>query len=198
MPLRGDATRWGSVAKLLHWTMAVGILATGVLGWWMVGLETSMAKIKVFALHKSIGLTLLALFLLRLLWRAVDRAPRELPAPRWQQSAARAVHGVLYLLIAVLPLSGWLFNSLSGYPLQWFKLLNLPALSGKHPGFAPFMREVHEYLFWTLLLVLVMHAGAALKHHWVDRDDVLRRMWPLARPRHGPGAEVTHSEGDQP
>lgn len=193
MPLRSDERRWGAVAKFLHWIMAIGILGVGVVGLVMDGMQTSMAKITVFALHKSIGLTLLALFLLRLLWRWIDRAPRELPAPRWQQWAARTVHGVLYVLIAALPLSGWLFNSLHGYPLQWFKLFNLPPLTGKNMQLAPLAQDVHEYLFWLLLLVLVAHVGAALKHHLIDRDDVLRRMWPFAHLRHG-----TSAKGDRP
>jgi cytochrome b561 len=193
MPLRSDFRRWGSVSMFLHWIMAAGILGVGALGLWMDGMKPSMAKINMFALHKSIGLTLLALLLLRVLWRAIDRGPREMPAPRWQQWAARGVHAILYVLIAALPLSGWLFNSLRGYPLQWFKLFNLPPLAGKDMAWAPFIKDVHEYLFWMLLMVLVVHVGAALKHHWVDHDDVLRRMWPLARQR-----QESNAEGDRP
>jgi len=181
MTLRSSPTQWGSVAKLFHWLTALGILGNGVWGLLMTGMRPSMSKINVFALHKSIGLTVLALWLLRLLWRAVDRRPRDVAGPRWQQLAAHAVHGVLYLLIAAIPLSGWWFNSLHGYPLQWFKQFNLPALGAKNDELASVAMTVHETLFWVLVGVLVLHVGAALKHHVFDRDDVLRRMLPFGR-----------------
>jgi cytochrome b561 len=183
MPLRSNATRWGSVAKFFHWLMALLILGNGALGLFMDGLRPSLNKINVFALHKSIGLTVLALFLLRLLWRTADRRPPDEPGPRWQQLAAHATHAVLYLIVVALPLSGWLFNSAHGYPLQWFKLFNLPALVDKNTDLASWMLGAHEYLFWFLCLVLVAHVGAALKHHLIDHDNVLRRMLPFARPR---------------
>lgn len=191
MPLRSDDRQWGAVTKFIHWLMALGILGTGLLGLLMTDMKPSMSKISIYALHKSIGLTLLALFLLRLLWRLFDGRPRELPAPRWQQSVAHAVHGVLYLLIATMPLSGWWYNSLHGYPLQWFKQFNLPALAAKNPALEHLAHATHEYLFWFLLLVLVAHVGGALKHHLLDRDNVLRRMLPFTRLRNG-----STSEGD--
>lgn len=193
MSLRSDDRQWGSVAKFFHWVMALGILGNGLWGLLMTSMSPSMTKISVYALHKSIGLTLLALFLLRLLWRAADRAPPDEPAPRWQRWAAHAVHGALYVLVVALPLSGWWFNSLHGYPLQWFKLFNLPALVDKNEDMAHLAHAVHEYLFWLLLLVLLAHVGAALKHHLLDRDNVLRRMLPFGRPR-----PVPASEGDRP
>jgi cytochrome b561 len=183
MSLRSDGQRWGSAARFFHWIMALGILGNGVWGLLMTQMSPSMSKISVYALHKSIGLTVLALFLLRLLWRLFDRRPPDEPAPRWQQLAAHVTHGVLYLLIAAIPLSGWLFNSAHGYPLQWFKLFSVPALAAKNDDLAHLAHSVHLYLFWLLLLVLVAHVGAALKHHLIDRDNVLRRMLPFGRPR---------------
>jgi cytochrome b561 len=183
MSLRNDDRQWGAIAKFFHWVTALGILGNGIWGLYMTGLKPSMAKINVYAVHKSIGLTVLALFLLRVAWRLFDRRPPDEPGPRWQQVAAHAVHGVLYLLIAALPLSGWWFNSLRGFPLQWFKQFNLPALAAKDDGLAHLAHDVHEYLFWLLLVVLVAHVGAALKHHVFDQDNVLRRMLPFGRPR---------------
>lgn len=188
--LRNDERRWGAVAKFFHWTIALLILGNGVFGLLMDLAGSPMQKVNWMALHKSIGLTVLALFVLRLLWRLGNRPPHELPAPRWQQWAARLVHAVLYLLVAVLPLSGWWYNSVRGYPLQYFKLFNLPAIAAKDTELRRLAHEVHEYLFWFLLLVLLAHVGAALKHHVFDEDDVLRRMWPFARLRHG-------SKGDE-
>ncbi|TAM32261.1 MAG: cytochrome b [Rhodanobacter sp.] len=186
MSLRSNHRQWGSVIKCFHWIMALGILGNGVWGLLMVGMSPSISKINVFALHKSIGLTLLALLLLRLAWRLSERAPPDEPMPRWQRRVAHATHAFLYVLIAAIPLSGWWFNSVTGKPLQWFKLFNLPALTAKNEGISHLVRDVHEYLFFLLLLVLVLHVGAALKHHVFDRDNVLRRMLPFGRPRMPP------------
>jgi cytochrome b561 len=191
MPIKSTDLRWGSVAKTFHWLMALGILGAGVLGLVMTDMDRGMAKLNAFALHKSIGLTVLALFLLRLVWRAVDRRPADLPMPRLQRVAAHAVHGVLYLFMLALPLSGWLFNSAKGFPLQWFKLFNLPALTGKNEDLAEIAIDVHEWLFWVLLAVLAAHVGGALLHHFFERDNTLRRMLPFGRlrpPRQGDDA----------
>jgi cytochrome b561 len=186
MPLRSDHTRWSTAAKTFHWVMALLILGNGAFAFWMDGLKPSLQKINLFALHKSIGLTVLALFLLRVLWRAIDRRPPDVPAPRWQHLAAKTVHGFLYLLIAAIPLSGWAFNSAHGFPLQYFKQFNLPALVEKNPELSDTLGMVHVYLFWFLLLVLVAHVGGALKHHFIDRDDTLRRMLPFGRAKRMP------------
>ncbi|RUL71480.1 cytochrome b [Dyella choica] len=185
MSLRTDGRRWGSVAKLFHWIVGLGILGNGVWGLLMTDMSPSMSKISIYALHKSIGLTILALFALRLAWRLYDGAPPDEPMPRWQRIVAHATHVLLYGFILALPLSGWLFNSLHGYPLQWFKWFNLPALAAKNDDLSQVAGEVHEWLFYLLLLVLVGHVGGALKHHFFDQDNVLRRMLPFARLRQG-------------
>lgn len=184
MSLRSDHRQWGSVSKFFHWIVALGILVNGAWGLLMTGMSPSMSKINIYALHKSIGLTILALFALRVVWRLFDRAPPDEPGPRWQRMAAHATHIVLYGFILAIPLSGWWFNSLHGYPLQWFKLFNLPALATKNDELAHTAHAVHEYLFYLLLLVLTGHVGAALKHHVFDQDNVLRRMLPFGRVRH--------------
>ncbi|EIM01495.1 cytochrome B [Rhodanobacter thiooxydans] len=189
MSLRSSDRRWGSVAKFFHWIIALGILGNGLFGLLMDLASSPMQKINWLALHKSIGLTVLALVLLRIAWRWTDRRPAEEPAPRWQQLAAHAAHGALYVLIVLLPLSGWWFNSVTGKPLQWFKLFNLPALAQKNDALRDFAHGVHEYLFWFLILVLVAHVGGALKHHLLDHDNTLRRMLPFGRLRAPPASE---------
>ncbi|MEO6925363.1 MAG: cytochrome b [Rhodanobacter sp.] len=186
MSLRSNARHWGSVSKFFHWTIALAILCNGTFGLLMDLASSPMQKINWLALHKSIGLTVLALVLLRILWRWGDGRPAEEPGPRWQMLAARAVHGVLYVVILAIPLTGWWFNSVSGKPLQWFKLFNVPALAAKDEALRHFAHGVHEYLFWFLVLVLVVHVGAALKHHAFDKDNVLRRMLPFGRLRQSP------------
>ncbi|TAL88604.1 MAG: cytochrome b [Rhodanobacter sp.] len=186
MSLRSNERQWGSISKSFHWIIALAILCNGIFGLLMDLASSPMQKINWLALHKSIGLTVLALVLLRMPWRWRDGRPAEEPAPRWQMLAARVVHGVLYVVTLAIPLTGWWFNSVSGKPLQWFKLFNLPALAAKNDPLRDFAHGVHEYLFWFLLLVLVAHVGAALKHHVFDNDNVLRRMLPFVRLRQPP------------
>lgn len=191
MTLKSTDTRWGGMAKTLHWLMALAILGNGVLGLVMVDMSRGMTKLNVFAIHKSIGLTVLALLILRVCWRMVDRKPPDEPMPRWQRFAAHATHGVLYFFMLAIPLSGWLYNSAHGYPLQWFKLFNLPALMEKNENISEIAGEAHEILFWVLIVVLVAHVGGALVHHWFERDNTLLRMLPFARLR-------ARNNGDQP
>lgn len=181
MAISSSDRQWGSVARAFHWLMALLIIINGTLGLYMTDLKPSMDKISIYAIHKSIGLTVLALVLLRLSWRWFDPRPRDLPMPRWQKLAAHAAHGALYLLMLAIPLSGWLFNSANGNPLQWFKLFNLPALVDKNKALADFFHEAHETLFWILVAVLVAHIGGAVMHHFVERDNTLRRMLPFSR-----------------
>ena len=191
MPLKNTENRWGGMAQSLHWLMALGILGNDILGLIMDEMPRGMAKLNTFAIHKSIGLTVLALLILRVSWRLFDRAPPDEPMPRWQRFAAHATHGVLYLLMLAIPLSGWIYNSLHGYPLQWFKWFNLPALMEKNEALSDLAGETHEALFWVLVAVLVAHVGGALVHHWFERDNTLLRMLPFVRLRK-PG------QGDSP
>lgn len=179
MPLRNTDTRWGAVAQAFHWGIAILILVQGSIGLTMVELGMTPTKVKVFALHKSIGLTILALALLRLAWRLGQRVPRDPPMPRWQRVAARASHFLLYVLILALPLSGWLFNSAANFPLEWFGVVHVPSLThGLDPVLKAWALRTHVLLFWILIGVVAMHAAAALWHHFRQRDDVLLRMLP--------------------
>lgn len=179
MKLRNTATRWGGVSQLLHWLVVALILTTGVMGLLMGDMRNSPTKIEIYALHKSLGLTILALAALRLIWRACAGAPLPPPdTPRWQHLAAATSHWLLYALLFALPLSGWTFNSAAGYPLQWFKLVNLPALTTRDADLRQLAGNVHEWLFWLLVVVALLHAAAALYHHLILRDDTLARMLP--------------------
>lgn len=178
MPLRSNEQGWGALVRAFHWLIAVLIVGQGVIGLSMVQMGLTPAKVRVFALHKSIGITILALVLLRIVWRLTERRPADPPGmPRWQRRAAHALHFALYLLILAIPLSGWWFNSASNAPLVWFGWFDLPSLTGGFdPTWKPRALLVHQTLFWILVALLVAHVGAALWHHFRQRDDVLMRM----------------------
>lgn len=189
MRLRSTEAGWGVLLRTFHWLIAALILAQAVIGLSMVPMGVTPAKVRVFALHKSIGMTILALALLRIAWRMGEKRPAD-PAgmPRWQRGAARAVHLTLYFLILAIPLSGWWFNSASNAPLAWFGLFPIPSLTGGYdPVWKPRALLTHQMLFWVLVALLVAHVGAALWHHFVQRDDVLRRMLVGSRERNGGG-----------
>ena len=180
MPILNTTERWGFVSIGLHWLTLLLILGLATVGLLMDELPTSPLKIQVYALHKSFGLTVLALTLLRLLWRLVAGAPQPVPGmPRWQQWAASGTHGLLYALLLAMPLSGWLYNSAAGFPLKWFGLVSLPKLTGFNTEVKHYAGETHETLFYVLAGLLLLHAAAALKHHYIDRDSTLKRMLPL-------------------
>lgn len=167
--------RYNAVARALHWAIAIlliGNLAGGLLH------EPLQDVIRIMPVHKAVGITVLALSVLRLLWRLVSRTP-PLPAdlPKWEVGAAHAAHTVLYVLMIGLPLSGWIFSSTSKYPITWFGLFDVPkfALTKQDPLYA-IMHEGHEIMGYVAIALIVLHVGAALRHHFVLKDGVLRRM----------------------
>jgi cytochrome b561 len=177
MPLRNDAERWGGLSIALHWLTFLLVLGMATVGLLMVQMEPSPLKVQVYALHKSFGLTVLGLTVLRLLWRASGRVPAPVPGtPAWQQRIASATHGALYALLMEVPLSGWWFNSAAGFPLRWFGLVKLPKLTGFDPAIKALARETHETLFFVLAGLVAVHAAAALWHHYRQHDRTLLRM----------------------
>jgi cytochrome b561 len=179
MAIRNTDERFGWLSIGFHWLTVVLVVGMCLVGFLMQELPTGPFKIQVFALHKSTGLTVLALTGLRLLWRLIGGVPAPVPGtPRWQMLAAGGSHAALYAILLVMPLSGWLYNSASGYPLRWFGLFSLPRLVGRDAGIKEFAHEAHEWLFIALAVIVTVHALAALKHHYFDRDRTLVRMFP--------------------
>jgi cytochrome b561 len=183
--LKSGRNHWGSLAKCFHWTIVLLLLVQGTVGLIMVDLPKRPNVFPIYNFHKSLGLTILALAVLRLLWRALDPRPAE-PAdiPRWQALGARAGHALLYGLLFLVPLSGWWFDSVSALrPLYWFGLIPVPPLGGPDPSIPDLKqiaRDRHEFLFWTLVVVAAGHAMMALIHQFIHRNNVLGRMWPAA------------------
>jgi len=176
------ATGFTRTALVLHWLMALLILCSVSLGAYMVDLHVSPRKVRLFAYHKWIGITLLGLVLIRSVWRMTHRPPAEEPMPRWQLRLARGTHYLLYALMLATPVCGWLYSSAAGFPVVYLKLWQLPDLVHKNKDLAKVLVQIHHVLGWTLAWTVLLHAGAALKHHFIDHDATLRRMlsWPRA------------------
>lgn len=168
---------WGCISIGIHWLTVILVLSLAVVGLIMTELPTSPLKMQIYALHKSFGLTVLALTAIRLAWRLVSGHPDEIPSTRIQSWIAKSVHGFMYVLLFAIPLSGWLYNSAAGFPLRWFGLVSLPKLfTGYNPAIKQFAQETHETLFYVLASLIVLHAIAGLWHHYVLRDTILKRM----------------------
>ncbi|TAA39615.1 cytochrome b [Pseudoxanthomonas winnipegensis] len=175
-------TPWPVAVAGLHWLGVALVLAVAVLGLAMVELERgSDLRKAAYALHKSLGITVLALTTLRIAVRLATRAPPPVAGPAWQQWLARATHLLMYALLLALPLSGWLLNSVAGQPLRWFGLATLPALAGKNPALRAPLGQAHLWLFWTLAGLVALHVLAALYHQWLLHDRTVGRMLPGRR-----------------
>lgn len=187
MPVRNASDSWGSVSKLLHWLIALGVIAAAVVAKVAEELDSSRARYEWMVNHKSLGLLLLGLMLLRLAWRLSNPSP-DMPAsmPRWQRLAARLTHLGLYFCLFWMPITGWLAHSASGLPLKWFNWFAVPGIVGKDKEFKHLAEELHEWGFWLLLALFAVHVAAALKHHFIDRDHTLRRMWFGGKAENGP------------
>ena len=198
--LRNSSERYGSVAMALHWTIAGAMIALLAIGAVMVRLTPgSSLQFEIYQLHKSLGISVLALGLLRLVWRLFDPAP---PLPdnlrRWEAALARVTHLGFYALMIALPLSGWMMVSASVWNIPTvvfgaFTLPHLPVLASlqdKKPV-EDALKQVHEALAIGMFGLLLLHVAGALKHHFVLRDDTLARMLP------GRSPSVRTSTGDE-
>ena len=166
-------------AKTLHWLMALLLIGLFTLGIYMHELPLSPRKLQLYSWHKWAGVTAFLLVALRLAWRLAHRPPALPDAmPRLVRRAASATHGLLYLLMFAIPLSGWLMSSAKGFQTVYFGVLPLPDLLAKDAALGDALLQVHFSLNMLFAVLVIGHAGAALKHHFIDRDDILARMLP--------------------
>jgi cytochrome b561 len=183
MLLTNTRSRYGAVSMLLHWGMAAVLVLLLALGWWMVTLPDAgfdREKITVILAHKAIGMAALAAVVVRIVWRNFTLLP-GLPdaVPAWQKSAAYFVHLCFYALMIALPVTGWLMSSAGGYPVYlWFDRFELPDLIRNDPWMFRMLIAVHSWLAYALAICICAHAAAALVHHFLRRDDTLRKMLP--------------------
>ncbi|MCE3286361.1 MAG: cytochrome b [Steroidobacteraceae bacterium] len=183
MPFRNTAEAYGSVAKFLHWAIVLLII-----GQWLLAEAAEDAgkgtpeRASLMGWHISSGMLILMLVLVRIGWKIVNKGqPALLGDVVWQRKTAAAGHGILYLLILLQPLTGWLVVSTGGSPIGFFGWFDFPALTAEDHDFHETMESVHKTLFNVLVAVAVVHVAAALYHHWILKDATLRRILPFTR-----------------
>jgi cytochrome b561 len=168
---------YNPIAKLLHWFMALVIFGLIALGLVMADMPFSPEKLQYFSWHKWAGVSIFVLVWLRLLWRVLNPPPAyPSTMPALLQKLAHAGHHLLYALMIIIPLTGWLMSSAKGVQTVWFGVLPIPDLLSKDKELGKLLEDIHASLNWGLMFLLAGHILAALKHHWVDKDDVLTRM----------------------
>lgn len=182
--LRNTRERWGSLGIALHWTIAVLVLLLQVpVGITMLTLDPGSSQDLAFNIHKTTGIVIFTLAVVRLAWRwsnPVPSLPDDLPA--WQRRAARGSHAVLYFLLFAMPISGFLYTAMGGFPVPFFMLVDLGPLVPENADAAETFRTIHVTLQWLLYATVLLHVMAALQHHFVRRDAILLRMLsPTAR-----------------
>ncbi|MDX1836773.1 cytochrome b [Legionella taurinensis] len=175
MRIRNDDTHFGLAAIGLHWAMAVLIIGLLILGFFMVSLPVSLQKLKLYGWHKEYGFLALFLVAARLLWRLSNPTPR-LNLARWEVISARSVHWLFYAMMLLMPLTGWLITSAAGLPASFFGWFTLPNLTGPDEQLRQVFEQAHEWLAYVLIGLIALHAAAALKHYFINKDDILQRM----------------------
>lgn len=176
MRIKNSNERYGLIAVLLHWVVAILIIGLLILGLYMVRLPIGLEKLKFYGWHKEFGLLVLGLAIVRLTWRIMNQVP-NLALPWYERIAARTVHWAFYVFMFAMPITGWAITSAAGLPASFFGLFTLPNIVLPNEELRHTFEELHEWLGYALIATIVLHVAGALKHHFMDKDDILRRMF---------------------
>ena len=188
MSLKNTTDHYGLIAKAFHWSMALIMMGLVLLGMYMVDLDRTPFKFELYGWHKSFGILILAMVIGRLIWKHMNPKPVAMDThQKWEKILAKLAHIFLYLSMIGMPLTGWLMSSAGGHPVKFFGV-EIPALMEKNPEFGKLMNQTHEILSYMLIAAIILHAAGAFKHHFVDKDNTLKRM--MAKPMQGFGAYV--------
>ncbi|WP_312948997.1 cytochrome b [Superficieibacter sp.] len=187
MNLKNSSHRYGFVSIALHWLVAIAVYGMFALGLWMVTLSYYDGWYhKAPELHKSIGILLMMALVIRLVWRVISPAPAPLAHySRLTRVSAVLAHIALYVLLIAIVISGYLISTADGQPISVFGLFNVPATLTDAGTQADLAGTLHLWLAWSVVGLSVLHALAALKHHFIDKDDTLRRMLGKSSPDSG-------------
>ena len=174
--LKNSSTHYGRLAKILHWLIFLLVFVMLIFGYFMDGIQDKTVKSQIFNLHKLTGITILFLMLLRMVWALTNPKPAlPLGTPNWQRHLERAVHVMIYAALIAMPISGWVMSIAGGHPPHFFKFqLELPIQQDK--AFSKEMFETHSWIAIIIITLVSVHILAALYHHFIKKDDVLRRM----------------------
>jgi cytochrome b561 len=175
MRITNTENHFGIIAILFHWLMAILVIGMLILGLYMADLPVGLEKLKLFGIHKEFGILILMLVIVRSMWRVSNITP-YLTMPKWEVIAARTVHWAFYIFMFAMPISGWLISSYAGVPVSFFGLFVLPPLVSPDKNLMRLFQDIHGWLAYGLMLTIILHVLAALKHHFVNKDDILKRM----------------------
>lgn len=181
MKLRNTDERYGAFHQLLHWLIGLAMIGMVILGFVMEDITPKETRYFVYGIHKSLGVTVLFLVIIRLFWRFTNPIP-HLPAgmPAWQQWLAHATHLALYVVMIGMPLSGWIMSSSAGYPVNLWGMGELPEIYGKDKTMNDITHELHEIGGWAVVLFVSLHAVGAFYHQFIRKDGLLMRMLPCS------------------
>ncbi len=180
MPSTGADQRWSYGLQVIHWLMALMIIGMMIVGWIAASLSFSPLKVELFFWHKSVGILLLGLVIVRIVWRLFERRPAWPAAmPIWERWAARTAHTALYGLMIVTPLSGWVINSAAKIPFKVFGIWTLPSIVSPDEAIQTLAEQIHLGCFILFAAVLALHTAAAVRHHFFLKDNVLEGMTPV-------------------
>jgi cytochrome b561 len=173
---------YGPTAKLLHWTLVALLAVQYPIGWLMPDIHRGQTPGAAMIFHISFGIVILALIVLRLVWRVTHPVAPESSLPTWQRLSSQIVHWMLYVFVLATTVSGWLFASFRGWPVSFFYLMPLPMLASDNAAAGKAIDGLHQAAEWTLLVLIGIHVAAALMHLWIYRDQVMQRMLPVRSP----------------
>lgn len=174
--------RYTVTAVILHWSMALLLIGLLAMGLYMTGLPFSPQRLKLFNWHKWAGMLVLGLASFRLFWRLTHSMPQRVvdihsSMQGWQRRIHRCVHLALYVMFFIIPLLGWAYSSASGFPVVLFGIISLPDLVPVNKALAEALKQSHHYAAYAMTCLVILHIGAALKHHFIDHDRLLNVMW---------------------
>ncbi len=176
MQIINTEKHFGLVAIFFHWVMAMIIIGLVALGLYMTSIPVSPQKFKYYGWHKEFGILILMLVSMRIIWRYGNKVPALTELPWWERLAARATHWLFYGFMFALPITGWLMSSASGRTVSFFGLFLLPHLIPANHGQSLLFAEIHTWIAYGLIATFCLHVAAALKHQFIDKDDIMQRI----------------------
>ena len=176
--IKNSQTRYGVVAKLLHWAIAAAMIALIAIGWYMVGLSNeSIWYYRALDFHQTLGLCVLSLFVVKVIWLFASPNPSFVSSLQpWQRYAATSVHALFVIAIGLIPVSGYLFATSLGDPIPVYNVFEIPGIVRLSKSVSDWVIDFHAYYAYTCAGLIILHSLAALKHHFVDKDNTLKRM----------------------